>query len=195
MSGHFDNEGFKVLIRTRSLRKFSILLVALLTLIPLGAWLGYVLLSKGGDVNTTWPFNHELVKQIISVEILGLLGAVFSVIITYSRKPISGTIPEQKLIYQTLSLRPLIGSAAALVLFILYKAGLLIAEGHENALYALAFVSGFSERFIIDKLDGIAKESSESTEIIKTTVVTEENDVKGKKQTTSTEHSEISGTN
>ena len=149
---HYDNEGFKVLIRTRSFKHFTLLLISLLVLIPLGVFFCFIFLSNGSRDGL---YNSQNIKDIFSMEVLGMLGAVFSVIISYTRSPFQGTIPQQKLIFQVSLLRPFIGAASALTLYILFKAELIIGEGYEKALYALAFVSGFSERFIVSRLEGI----------------------------------------
>lgn len=156
---HYDNEGFKVAIRTQSFRHFRILLCCLLLIIPIVTWAYFSFLN--GNMYLFRDGSPALAIQMISVELLGMLGAVFSVIISYSRKPISGKIPQQKLIFQKSELRPFIGAASGLVLLILYKSHLVLGENLGSALYAFAFISGFSERFIVSQIDNTILKNSD----------------------------------
>jgi len=75
-----------------------------------------------------------------------------------------GSIPQQKLIYSTTWLKLLVGASSALVLYILYSAKLILGDKYVDALYALAFISGFSERFKVDKLQGIIGNDKQTDE-------------------------------
>jgi uncharacterized membrane protein len=99
--------------------------------------------------------------RLLAVALFGGLGAVVSAVHQLSRVG-QAKIPESTLHGIVTSGRPLIGALSALFLYALLKSGVvsLIAADEVNLAAALvfAFVSGFSERFVVQTVGAVAGE-------------------------------------
>ncbi|MDQ6967020.1 MAG: NUDIX hydrolase [Mariprofundaceae bacterium] len=139
----YNNNYFKIALRRRSLKWMAYILMGLLITV-LCASIGYQF------VNT--PINIAML--VWPVALFGALGAAFSVAVTLTSAPLDKDIPDQMLGTFITWMRPIIGAAAALISLVFVKAGLLDGMFRtpitNQAILAIAFISGISERFIVN---------------------------------------------
>lgn len=143
----FNNLYHKIRVRARSL-KVSFFILALIVIgAPLAARL------FGSQAN--W-------KMLAAVELVGILGAALSVASSLLRSTVDTSIPQQVLSSVVIWMRPAIGAATALAAYVFLKAGLVPAAIRPNSTAAalvIAFVAGFSERFITGAVENIVPEN------------------------------------
>lgn len=145
---HFDNQYLKIDIRRNNLIWVLIFLLSTIFLMFLFEILGLL------------PSSNR--SMLIASAFLGTLGALLSVALTLSKSSIDQDIPDQILGSFVTWMRPVIGAVSGMVTYIFIKAGLLTGFVAENltqgvGILALAFVSGFSERFIVRAIDKVAE--------------------------------------
>lgn len=146
---YYDTHYHKIAIRSKNI---SILIVLLLLSIAL--ILGHSIAYE--DVKHT--------ANLLKIAIYGLLGAVLSMALTLTSKPLDEKIPDLVIGIRVTWLRPIIGVAAAIVSLMIIDTDVLkniFSVGlvkPENATL-IAFFAGFSERFIVSVVDILAKKS------------------------------------
>jgi predicted transcriptional regulator YdeE len=106
--------------------------------------------------------NADYMNRLFKCAAMGLLGATLSMAYTLTGKPIEEKIPDLIIGIRITFLRPAIGIAAAIVSLFLIDAKVLSAilssdlVKKEN-LSVIAFIAGFSERWIISVVDILGK--------------------------------------
>ncbi len=137
---HYDNVYLRINRRKRQIALVSILLGAAVS--------GYLVLNWG---NT----------QIYTIAIIGVMGSLFSTAVTLTKSSVNEKTPDQVLGAWITFLRPFIGAASALVANILLESKIIsLLGGGEEVINVIAFVAGFSERYIINALENIVKPAS-----------------------------------
>jgi hypothetical protein len=118
-----------------------------LLLILLVAMAALVALSFSGEVADYLPPPYVL----LLAGLCGVLGACASVAQRMMTSRIDARIPEQVLGSFVIWMRPAVGAAAAIATVILLSGKLVTFAGSDSVLapFALAFVAGYSERFIL----------------------------------------------
>lgn len=131
----FNNLYHKIRVRARSLKVAFFVLVVIVAAAPL--------LAREFQNQVNW-------KMLAAVEFFGVLGAALSVASSLTRSSVDASIPQQVLASVVTWMRPAIGAGAALAAYLFLKAGLIPALKPSSTVSALviAFVAGFSERFI-----------------------------------------------
>lgn len=155
---YFATTYLKILLRRRNLFQLFLLLWAgILTFVILAAL--HVLPP---------PFNAA--RKVVTVILFGALGAAFSVGHGLLTADITAKIPAQQIGSFLVWMRPPIGAAAALVAFALLYANAKLKvldtstfNPEDFAVIAtIAFVAGFSERFIVGAMERISKLSDKN---------------------------------
>lgn len=144
----FNNLYHKIGIRGRNLKIAFFTLAAVVISLPL--------LARAGVL---WPTFGDW-RTIVTLELTGILGASFSVASSLAKSSVDANIPQQVLGSVVTWMRPVMGAAAAVAAYQLFQAGLLstiIQPGPNPTLlsFVIAFIAGFSERFIIGPIEKI----------------------------------------
>jgi hypothetical protein len=152
----FNNLYYKIGVRGRNLKIAFFTLSVIVVGLPF-IW-GWVLRNALGLQVTTVDW-----RRIVAIELTGIFGASFSVASSLTKSSVDEKIPQQMLGSVVTWMRPMMGAAAALVAYPLFKAGVLpaIISADPNstlAAFVVAFVAGFSERFIIGAVGAILPE-------------------------------------
>jgi hypothetical protein len=156
---HFNNSYFKILVRRRHL--VVLLLILFLTVL-------FCLFMWPPVVNTLLPQELQGPLGFATVILAGILGAGVSVVQSLLGTDVSAKIPAQQIGSFLVWMRPVIGAAAALVAIALLGAGKEFKFLHEDlfknpaAILVIAFVAGFSERFITGAIERISEQSSKT---------------------------------
>lgn len=102
-------------------------------------------------------------KRLIGVELFGILGAGFTTAITLTKSSLGDKIPDQVISVFITGLRSLIGASAALASYAFLNAKILdnvisstVTESFAGLL-AVAFIAGFSERFVIKAISELPR--------------------------------------
>jgi hypothetical protein len=110
-------------------------------------------------------------KNIIAVELFGILGASFTTAKTLTKSSLRVKIPDQVITNYVTSLRSLIGAAAGLAAYAFLQANVFenvistTVTGSTAGMLAVAFIAGFSERFVIKAVTDLpAPEKKKETE-------------------------------
>jgi len=159
---HYNNEAFKDgLRRGNALRLAVVLLIVLLALLWLASE-GYLLETilnpavPDKNANKTIEF-----KSLLSVAVVGLLGATVSAIISAPNQQNSTRIPEMVSTIRVMLLRLLMGPVSAVLIYFVIKSDLspaiLKAPSTGYTILAIAFVAGFTERLVLRVVEAIAK--------------------------------------
>jgi len=142
---HNCNQHYKNAVRGESLRKvFGIIIVILASILTLSCY--HMLTVSAVEVQA---------GGLLSVMLMGALGASFSVAMSLTHKDTSASIPEQRLGSFITWMRPIVGAAAALAAYIFMAAeimGFVVKGDFSSTALAFAFIAGFSERFIVNKM-------------------------------------------
>ncbi len=147
---HFENVYLKIAIRRKKIwLSLTILVIAIASVISSLSFFYSDKISLG---------------FLLTISCLGALGAVFSVIYTHTMIKTDKNIPDELLGINLA--RTFIGVGAALAAYVLLGAGLGIQMNRmeitdAKAFWAIAFISGFSERFIINTVASFQKSSKE----------------------------------
>ena len=157
---HYDTLYYRIELRRRHLINLFILLLVSLVLLLVLAYFGKIELFRGTDPNSG-SFG-----RLVTVILLGMLGASLSVAQTVVASDINAKIPSQLVGAFMVWMRPVIGATAAVVAYVL-----LLANEHMKIFDAtlaqnfkvvcvIALVAGFSERFIVGALNRVADSQS-----------------------------------
>jgi len=155
----FNTTYFKILLRRRSLIVlFVLLLIGISACLVLSAW-------------CTLPEPLTDTSMLGAVVLFGILGASLSVAQGLLAADLSAKIPAQQLGLFVVWMRPAIGATAALVAFLLLHANetlkIFAWDTTDPVLVmVIAFVAGFSERFIVGAVERIA-ETGEKKDSVK----------------------------
>jgi hypothetical protein len=157
---HYDTLYYRIELRRRHLINLFILLLISLVLLLALAYFGKIELFRGTDPNSG-SFG-----RLVTVILLGMLGASLSVAQTVVASDINAKIPSQLVGAFMVWMRPVIGATAAVVAYVL-----LLANEHMKifeptlaqnfkVVCVIALVAGFSERFIVGALNRVADSQS-----------------------------------
>jgi len=119
----------------------------------------YIALApRAGILSAMKPANGDAATSILALAFMGLMGAVFSVSI--STKSISNDrVPLQQAQGAVLLGRLALGPLSALVVGTLLATGILGQTPEYKIFLAGAFVSGFSEKFILNSINAFSRKS------------------------------------
>lgn len=149
---HIDDHLTSVRVRIlESQLRFFLSVVALCLTAVFAIWiLGGFVLSEGG------PFS---VAFIATVVLFGGLGAAVSSLMTLSRVLKDTNIPEQVGSLTVAMARVVVGMTSALILYVFVLAEILqVFLPTPEALLAIAFVAGFTERLLVKAVETIAND-------------------------------------
>jgi len=154
---HYDNQYFKISLRRSNLRVLTPILLFGIIAIPFLAWWSIL------------PAPVSNWKELIAVELFGVLGASFSVAITLTQGSLEDRIPDQVIGSFLTWMRPAIGAVAAVAAYIMMHAKILQAvistdlTGSTAGMLAVAFIAGFSERLVIRAIVGTTAAKDKKT--------------------------------
>jgi hypothetical protein len=152
LDGASDNTYFKQELRAEAVRR----LLSLLVLLTIVAILALTPVSPF----PVPPSKANSVALLPYIALLGALGACLSGIRSLVA-PATDAIPEVVLSSFATAIRPAVGVAAALVIFLAQAGGVInLANGSVPAVLTLAFVAGFSEALLLRVVGSIDKTSS-----------------------------------
>jgi hypothetical protein len=139
-----QNQYFKMALLARQVKIQLAFLVVLVAGVGVLIGAGFVAVRE-----TAGAVPSAKVFTLAAVVLLGMLGASLSVLYSLVKTTVDQRIPEQLASDWITFARPFIGAASALVAYVLFGAGLVsIGQTSTPALLALAFISGFSERYV-----------------------------------------------
>lgn len=148
--------------KVRLLKEKLTLLAAMLLglLIALLYWSAYTgvrlwpsATSDSAGVTAGSPATLAGWEVLLGVALFGALAGGLSAIMPISLKNNRGSVPQQLMTWSVTMLRPLIGAVAALGAHALMQAGVVtVGHGSPAALWAIAFLAGFSEKWIVAKI-------------------------------------------
>lgn len=147
----FNNTYHKIRVRGRSLKIAFFVLATIVVTLPVLAAVRTNLWNYPAGWTLSW-------KSIAAIEFVGILGAAFSVASSLTRSTIDLTIPQQVLDGVITWMRPALGAASAVIACLLFQAGALpllprVNAGSSFALFVIALVAGYSERFILGAVE------------------------------------------
>jgi hypothetical protein len=149
---HYSNEAYKNGLRSsNALRLAVVLVIVLLTLF---------LLARAGHLLGTTDGTNSF-KELLSMGMVGLLGATISAITDAPTPQSTMRIPELVSSIRVTALRLLMGPASAIVIYFVTQSDLYSAifktRPEDYALLVIAFVAGFTERLVLRVVEMIAK--------------------------------------
>jgi 8-oxo-dGTP pyrophosphatase MutT (NUDIX family) len=143
----FETDYFKIMLRRRHLLRLFLLLVA------------FIILTLVLSVSDVLPDPFNKFRLIVGVVLFGIVGATLSVARGLLRTDLSAKIPAQQIGAFVIWMRPAIGAAAALISFVLLNAKVISLfnwnPSDPTIVFAVATLSGFSERFIVGAIEKI----------------------------------------
>ena len=145
---HNDNQYFKLDLFLGQVRLQLLMLSVFVVLI------GVLLILRADALTNRAITANESSFVVLAALLFGMLGASVSALQSLVQRGRSGRIPGQMASRWITFTRPFIGAASALVTLLLFGAGV-VALGQPGiaALCAIAFFSGFSERFVTGVLE------------------------------------------
>jgi len=147
---HHDNAFRRLKILRRRLRTFGVASLIIT--------LSYIALAPRAGMLSEITAPGDAYFSVLALAFMGLMGAVFSVLI--STKSISNDrVPLQQAQGAVLLGRLAVGPLSALVVATLLVTGILGKAENYRIFLAAAFVSGFSERFVLDSIDAFSRKS------------------------------------
>ena len=148
---HYNNEAYKDGLRRGSALRLAIVLVI--------AVLGLLWLSSVGYLSETIrdpaiADGPNMFKVLVTVAVVGLLGATMSAITNTPKSEGAARIPEMASTIRITILRLLMGPVSAILLYFvihsnLYAAIFSLSRPDGYAMLMVAFVAGFSERLVL----------------------------------------------
>ncbi len=153
---HYQNLYYGLaLIRGQWPSLFLILFASLASLLFM-SMKGWLPALTAPEVRSDW-------NMLVAVALFGILGQSFSAAVTLARNPLHSRIPELLAHFWMSLLRPAMGAAAALAVFVFILSGVLpLAELNVAAVYGVSFAAGFSERLVIRAVETVAGKSKET---------------------------------
>ena len=159
---HYSTKYHKINLRKASLYSLS----WLLTLIVFAgiAWIAFL---QGYWETKKLSFQLEAISGLF----MGLLGASFSLAYTMTSSPIDVKIPDQIMGAMITVIRLAIGGTASFIALLILKTEMLEALLSEKLLtgnfgfLVIAFIAGFSERWIVNVIQVISKEPEKNNNI------------------------------
>ena len=152
----FNTTYFKIALRRRHLWHLFYLLCAILALVLFLSWR-----------NLLPDFLNDT-RRLGMVILFGALGGAISVALGLIRADVSAKIPAQQIGAFVVWMRPIIGASVALISFVILNtedAGKLLSLLHldlkDPSILLVAFVAGFSERFIVGAIDRLSEKSND----------------------------------
>jgi 8-oxo-dGTP pyrophosphatase MutT (NUDIX family) len=121
---------------------------------------GYIALAvRTGILSKVIPDNKSPAYSVLMLAFMGLMGAVLSVLIS-TKSVSSERVPVQQAQTAVLFGRLAVGPLAALATATLLATGIINGDVPDyNVTVAAAFVSGFSERFVLDSIATFSQKS------------------------------------
>jgi len=125
--------------------------------------LGAILLVILAAIYLSWAAFHPEIDSPLQASVsmvwlilwFGSLGGCISAMSSVAISVGQGRIPERRVAFLVTAVRPLVGAASALGVFAIVALGTPLAPQSNGAMLGLAFVSGFSERFLIGAVGGV----------------------------------------
>ena len=152
---YFDTQYYRIELRRRHLiNLFFLLLIALAVLVGL-SYAGMIELFGGGSAKGS-P------ERLVTVILLGVLGATLSVAQTIVASDLNAKITSQQVGAFMVWMRPAIGATAAVVSYTLLLANDYLKVFNREltedfaVICVIALLAGFSERFIVGALNRVA---------------------------------------
>lgn len=162
----YDNQAYRIKLR-RKIFGFLFVLLSLATIL-----IAYLLILP--DIGL---LNKEQLKHIgkplqvdwltiLLVLAFGILGAAFSMAVTFTTQSIGAKIPDRVIGKYVTYLRPVIGAAAGLIVFVLLKSETIWPEFSKEIInntwliMSIAFASGFSEKLIIRTIEKVVTKAT-----------------------------------
>ena len=155
---HFHNEAYKDGLRRGNALRLAILMTVVLIAI---FWLGYSgHLADVASLKADSP-TEDWRSVLATIGTIGLLGAIVSAITNLPTAEASARIPEMASSFRVMILRLFMGPASAIVLYFVIRSSFAQSivkvdrlDGY--AILVIAFVAGFSERFVLRVIERIA---------------------------------------
>jgi len=152
---HYNNEAYRHGLRRSNTFFLAAMLLVALALLLFLAHKEYLL-----DVGV----GASIFSDLLSMAVVGLLGAAVSAITNAPRSQDMTPIPEVAWSIHVALLRLLMGPASAMLIYFVTQSALydqfLKVKPEGYALLALAFVAGFTERLVLRVVEAIAKAAS-----------------------------------
>ncbi len=159
LNQHSQNLQHKLELYRRHLEASAAVLVLGLGLVLLAVGLGFLdwlVASPGTAEGTSKVFRQTIVTGMV----LGILGSLVSVAFNASRLNLADKIPTFRATVALAIMRPALGAAVALPIIIFTEAGFVqLGSAKSWIVLTLCFLGGFSERWFIDKMEAIAKDT------------------------------------
>ena len=155
----FNTTYFKISLRRRHLWNLFWLLCSITVLVLLLSWRDLL------------PDFLNDTKRVAMVILFGALGGAFSVALGLIKPDLSAKVPDQQIGAFLVWMRPTVGAAAALIAFVLlhtngaeklasfFHLDLMDSNKRDPSILLVAFVAGFSERFIVGAINRVADKS------------------------------------
>jgi hypothetical protein len=158
LNQHSQNFQHKLELYRRHLEASAVILVLGLLLVLLALSFGFL------DWLTPTPESEKLFRQtVITGMVMGILGSLVSIAFNATRLNLAERIPTFRAAVALAIMRPALGAAVALPIIIIIEANLVNVGSAKTWLsLTLCFLGGFSERWFIDKMEAISKETLES---------------------------------
>jgi len=155
---HYNNQAYKSSLRRVQFSHLAIVLTGVLGGL-------FYMLDRG--ILLFGTLNLVEWNEFAGIALFGLLGGTVSAIFKAINIDQSSRIPEMALSIQVTLLRLITGAASALIIVMFIRAGFLQQiisahlSGSSYAIYALSFVSGFSERLVLRAVESVAGNKKE----------------------------------
>jgi len=152
---HFTNEYFRMAYLRNQLVILLLILISALTIVYTISTLEWFKFASA----ETGIFVPSGKKFLMGVIMFGVMGGAFSAIMSLSKTSAKKRIPEQIVDSYVTLLRPALGAAGALVVYLFISMKLLdITLTSGPAFLAIAFVAGFSERLVVRGVKAVSGE-------------------------------------
>lgn len=148
---HYSNEAYKASL----IGAYYLTLIVFLTMIMVSIFVLHNLDVIRFDNNVDL-YSWQMISSVVS---FGLLGGVVSAIIKYPDLNKTSKIPEVATTIRVMLLRVFVGSAFALVVYLILNSQLieifsfqiigLVEKIQPSTIYAISFVAGFTERLVL----------------------------------------------
>ena len=169
---HFTNEYFRMAHLRNQLVILLLVLVSALTIvytISSPEWFTFASATSDsteeGSKDTTVVMSNSK-EFLMGVILFGVMGGAFSAIMSLSNTSTKKRIPEQIVDSYVTLLRPALGAAGALVVYVFISMKLLniITITSNPSFLAIAFVAGFSERLVVRGVKAVTGEEEQDKE-------------------------------